>query len=149
MIEERYYLKLLADACWPAVAAFVFGLCCGRLLLLAQDGLSTSASMVSASTAFFGAVLIFVLFWIRRAVRRRAATETAKEIASQFLWSCIFFSMISSTFGVFVSGLIWYSHDFIRTAGAVWFGLLTCVAIYPVRRDAKRLADSGPSPNRS
>jgi len=31
--------------------------------------------------------------------------------------------------------------DFTRTFGAVWFGALTCVGIYPALRDAKRLAD--------
>jgi hypothetical protein len=45
-----------------------------------------------------------------------------------------------------VTAVIWYSADFTRTFGAVFFGAITCIGIYPVLRDAKRLADAvGPS----
>jgi hypothetical protein len=92
------------------------------------------------------AFLIFVLFWTRRVVRRLAASEMAREHATQFLWSCIFFSMLSFSFGMTVMGVILYSADFTRTTIAVWFGALTCLGIYPVLRDTKRLADAvGPS----
>jgi uncharacterized membrane-anchored protein len=96
-----------------------------------------------------GAFLIFVLFWTRRVVRRLAANEIARKDATQFLWSCIFFSMLSFSFGVAVTGVV-YSADFTRTFLAVWFGALTCLGIYPVLRDTKRLADAvGPSDTNS
>ena len=96
----------------------------------------------AAVMVLFGASLIADLLWTRREVRRLAASEIAKKAATQFLWSCIFFSMLSLSFGFAVSGLIWYSTDFLRILSAIWFGALTCVGIYPVVRDTKRLADT-------
>ena len=130
--------KVLADACWAALVAFLFGLSLGGTLIR-QDFLYFTGMGLS------GVFLIFALFWIRRTARRLATSESAKKCARQFLASCIYFSMLSSTFGIAASGVIWYAADFIRTFGAVWFGLLTCVAIFPVRRDAKRLNDARPS----
>jgi hypothetical protein len=130
--------KVLADACWAALVAFLFGLCFGGTLIT-QDRLYSTGMILS------GVFLLFALFWTGRTARRLTTSETAKKCARQFLASCIYFSMLSSTFGIAVSGVIWYSADFIRTFGAVWFGLLTCVAIFPVRRDAKRLNDARPS----
>jgi hypothetical protein len=74
------------------------------------------------------------LLWTRREVRRLAVSETAKKYATQFLWSCIFFSMM-------LSGFVLSSTDFIRMFGAVFWSVITGVAIYPVLRDTKRLAD--------
>jgi hypothetical protein len=93
-----------------------------------------------------GAYLVSVLLWTRRVGRRLATSETAKKHAGQFLWSCIFFSMLSFGFGMAVTGIILYSADFMRIFTAVWFGALTCVGLYPILRDAKRLVDAvGPS----
>src|ERR1700751_1477061 len=89
-----------------------------------------------------GVFLTCVFFWTRREVRRFAASEKAEKHANQFLWSCIFFSMLSLSFGIALTALILYSADFTRTFGAVRFGALTCVGIYPVLRDAKRFADA-------
>jgi integral membrane sensor domain MASE1 len=130
--------KVLADACWAALVAFLFGLCLGGTLIR-QDRLYFTGMALS------GVFLILALLWTGRTARRLATSENAKKCARQFLFSCIYFSMLSWTFGIAVSGVIWYSADFIRTFGAVWFGLLTCVAIFPVRRDAKRLNDARPS----
>ena len=128
---------ILVPACCGALVAFLFGLCLGRTLIM-QDRL------YFAGMALSGVFLLFALFWTRRTARRLATSETAKNCACQFLWSCLYFSMLSWIFGVAVSGVIWYSADFIRTFGAVWFGLLTCVAIFLVRRDAKRLTEARP-----
>lgn len=134
--------KLMADAFWAALVAFVFGLCLGHTLVKHFD------SLYSAGMVFAGGSLLFVLFWTRRAVRRIATakhptSETATKSAGQFLWSCIFFTMISSNLGVAVSGVVWYSSDFLRIFGVVWWGGLTCVAIFCLRRDAKRLTGVG------
>jgi hypothetical protein len=89
-----------------------------------------------------GASLMFALFWTRRAVRRLATGEIANKHAGQFLWSCIFFSMLSFMFGMAVSGYVWFSTDFMRTFGVIFWCAMVAVAIYPVRRDAKRMADA-------
>ena len=60
----------------------------------------------------FGASLIADLLWTRRELRRLAAGEMAKKAATQFLWSCIFFSMLSFSLGMAVSGWNWFSTDF-------------------------------------
>jgi hypothetical protein len=131
--------KLFSYAFCAAVGAFAFGLFLVRTI-------ERFDSRYVAGMVLSGAFLIAVLFWTRREVRRLAVNETAKEHAGQFLWSCIFFSMDSWAFGVAVTAVILYSADFPRTFGALFFGALTCVGIYPVLRDAKRLADEvGPS----
>ena len=127
--------KLLAHACCAALGAFVFGLCLASTIKQ-FDGLYL------VLTVLFGIPLIADLLWTRRQVRELAANETANEYATQFLWSSVFFSMLSSGFGVAVMAVILQSADFIRTFGAVWFGALTCVGTYPLVRDAKRLGDA-------
>jgi hypothetical protein len=131
--------KLLTHAFCAAPSAFVCGFCLVRTIKH-FDILSLTVMVL------FGVSLIFDLFWTRREVRRLAASETAKKHATQFLWSCIFFSMLSLGLGMAVSGFVWSSTDFIRIFGAVFWSAITGVAIYPVLRDAKRLADAaGPS----
>ena len=83
-----------------------------------------------------------VNLWTRRDVRRLAIGEIANKHAVQFLWSCVFFSILSFMFGMAVSGYTWFSTDFMRTFGLVFWSAMTAIAIYPVRRDAKRLADA-------
>jgi len=124
--------------------AFVFGLCLTHTLIKHFDGLYSTLMI------FSGASLIFVLLWTCRVVRRitpaqHATSEVARKSARQFLWSCVYFALISSSFGVAVSSVIWHGSDFIRTFGVVFWAIITCVAIYPVRRDAKHLAAVGPS----
>ena len=133
------FRKLFADAYCAAVGSFVFGLFLVRTI--EHFDIRYVAGMVLCA-----AFLIFVLFSTRHEVRRFAISQRAEKHADQFLWSCIFFSMLSFSFGIAVTALILYSADFTRTFGAVWFGALTCVGIYPLLRDAKRLADAiGPS----
>jgi hypothetical protein len=131
--------KLLTHAFCAAPSAFVFGFCLVRTI-------EHFDILYLTVMVLFGVSLIFDLSWTRREVRRLAASETAKKHATQFLWSCIFFSMLSLGLGMAVSGFVWSSTDFIRIFGAVFWSAITGVAIYPVLRDAKRLADAaGPS----
>jgi hypothetical protein len=132
--------KLLVDALWAALVAFAFGLCLGRTLIKHFESLYFTGLVLS------GALLIFALSRTRRAVRPLAAaehstSEPVKKSVRQFLASCLCFTIISSTFGVAVAGVAWYSSDFIRTFGVVWWAGLTCVGIFCVRRDAKRVAN--------
>jgi hypothetical protein len=131
--------KLFSYAFCAAVGAFAFGLFLVRTIehLDSRD---------VGGMVLCGAYLIAVLFWTRREVRRLVVGETAKQHAGQFLWSCIFISIDSWAFGVAATAVILYSADFTRTFGAVFFGAITCIGIYPVVRDAKRLANAvGPS----
>jgi hypothetical protein len=127
--------ELLAHAFCAAPSAFVFGV----FLIRTTKYLNILDFTV---VVLSGASLAFVLFWTRRAVRRLATGEIANKHAGQFLWSCIFFSMLSFTLGMAVSSYVWFSTDFMRSFSLVFWSAVTAVAIYPVRRDAKRLADA-------
>jgi hypothetical protein len=130
--------RLLTHAFCAAASAFVCGFCLVR---------STKHFDILYLTVMvlFGVSLIFDLFWTRREVRHLAASETAKKHATQFLWSCIFFSMVSLGLGMALSSFVLFSTDFIRMLGAVFWSAITGVAIYPVLRDTKRLADAAGS----
>lgn len=128
--------KLLVHACCAAISAFVFGLVLVRTTIKGFDSLYFTILVLS------GLSLIFVLFRTYGATRWLPAGDAAKKSASQYLWSCVFFSMLSLSFGFALSGLIWYSTDFLRIFNVIWFGALTCVGIYPVVRDTKRVADA-------
>jgi hypothetical protein len=131
--------KLLGYAFSAAPGAFVLGLCLVRTIKH-FDRLYLTVAIL------FGTSLISDLFWTRRQVRRLAASQTAKKHATQFLWSCVFFSMLSFGLGMAVSSLVWLSPDFMRRFSVIFWGAMTGIGIYPVCRDAKRLADaSGPS----
>jgi hypothetical protein len=127
--------KLLAHAFCAAPSAFVFGAFLVRSIKY-WNILDFTVVVLS------GASLMLVLFWTPRAVRRLATGEIANKHAGQFLWSCIFFSMLSFMFGMAVSGYVWFSTDFLRRFGVVFWSAMAAVAIYAVRRDAKRLADA-------
>jgi len=127
--------KLFVHACCAALGGFVFALCLARTIKH-LDSLYVTGMVLA------GAFLMAVLIWTRWAVGRLAPSEIAKKHAAQFLWSCVFFGMISFGFGMAVSGFVWFRTDFMRRFGVVFWGVMTAVAIYPVLRDAKRLADS-------
>ena len=131
--------KLLAHAFSSAPGALVFGFCLIRTI-------KHFDSLYLTVMVLFGAALIADLLWTRREVRRLAASEIAKKAATQFLWSCIFFSMLSFGLGMAVSGWNRFSTDFMRGFNLLFWSAMTGIAIYPVCRDAKRLADAaGPS----
>jgi hypothetical protein len=133
--------KLFADAACAAVGAFVVGVGVTRAITH-LDSLSVTAIVM----ALAGGCFIADLLWTRREVRRLASSETARKHGIQFLWSCVFFSMLSFMLGVAVSGNLWLSADLIRRFILVFSSAITLIAIYPVLRDAKRLADSaGPT----
>ena len=132
--------KLLAHAFSAAPGALVFGFCLVRTIQHFE-------SLYLTAAVLFGAVLLADLLWTRREVRRLAASEIANKAATQFLWSCVFFSMLSFGLGMAVSGWNWFSTDFMRGFNLLFWSAMTGIGIYPVSRDAKRLADAaGPSP---
>ena len=131
--------KLLAHAFSAAPGALVFGFCLVRTT-------QHFDRLYLTVTVLFGAFLMADLLWTRREVRRLAPGEIATKAATQFLWSCIFFSMLSFGLGMAVSGWNWFSTDFMRGFNLLFWSAMTGIGIYPVRRDAKRLADAaGPS----
>ena len=127
--------NLLTYAFCAAPSAFVLGAFLIRTMKYSNI-LDFTVVVLSAAS------LLFALFWTRRAVRRLATGETANKHGGTFLWSCVFFSMFSFMFGMAVSGYVWFGTDFLRKFGLVFWTIMTAVAIYPVRRDAKRLADA-------
>jgi len=132
-------VKLLAHAFAAAPSALVFGFCLVRTI-------NHFDSLYLTVMVLFGASLIADLLWTRRELRRLAVSEIAKKAATQFMWSCVFFSMLSFGLGMAVSGWNWFSTDFMQRFNLLFWGAMTVIAIYPVRRDAKRLADAaGPS----
>ncbi|MGY3691208.1 hypothetical protein ACVIGA_001288 [Bradyrhizobium sp. USDA 3240] len=128
-------MKLVAHASCGAVGAFVFGLCLAAAIRR-FDGLYL------AVTVLFAIPVVSDWFWTRREVRQLAAGDAANQQATQFLWSYLFITMLSSGFGIAVMAVVLQSADFTRTFGAIVFGVLTCIGIYPLVRDAKRLADT-------
>jgi hypothetical protein len=127
--------KLMTLALSAAPSALVFGFCLVHTLKHVD-------SLYLTVMVLFGASLIADLLWTRQVVRRSATGEIANRYASQFLWSCIFFSMLSFMFGMAVSGYVWIGRDLLRIFGVVFGGAMMAVAIYPVHRDAKLLADA-------
>jgi len=127
--------KLLAHAFCAAPSASVFGV----FFIRTERHLNILDFTV---VVLSGASLLLVLLWTRWVVWRLATGETAKKHARTFLWSCVFFSMYSFMFGMAVSGYVWFSTDFLRKFGLVFWTAMLAIAIYPVRRDAKRLADA-------
>lgn len=131
--------KLLVYPFSAAPGAFVVGICLVRTIKHFDTG-----NLILI--VLFAACLFADLFWARREVRRLAASEVAKKSASTFLWSCIFFSMISLSLGIQVAGFLWYGHDYLRRFVLAFLSAITGIGIYPVCRDAKRLAHAaGPS----
>jgi hypothetical protein len=128
--------KLFAYAYCAAVGAFMLGLFLVRATIEHFDVRYLTGMVLS------GAYCASVVCWTRFTVLRLANSETAKKHAGQFLWSCLFFSLLSFVFGMAVTGVILNSGDFMRIFGAVCFGAFTCVGIYPILRDAKGFADA-------
>jgi hypothetical protein len=114
--------RLLVHAFSAAPGALVFGFCLVRTIKQ-FDNLSLTA------TVLFGAFLIADLLWTRREVWRLAASQIAKKAATQFLWSCIFFSMLSFGLGMAVSGWNWFSTDFMRAFNLLFWSAMTIIAI--------------------
>jgi len=128
-------IKLLTHAFCAAPGAFVFGFCLVRTTKQ-FDGLYLTVMVL------FGVSLLADLLWTRRDVRRLAGNEVARKAATQFLWSCIFFSMLSFGLGMAASGWNWFDTDFMRKFNLLFWAAMTGIGIFPVRRDAKRLADA-------
>jgi len=128
--------KLMVHAFCGAVTACAFGLTLGHILVRHLDNL------FRAGAVLFGGAVVFVLITTHYTVKRFAVSEAARKSARQFLWSCVFFAMLSAMFGLQVAGVSWFSTDFLHKFGFVFWGLMTCVAIFPVRRDARRLANA-------
>jgi uncharacterized membrane-anchored protein len=127
--------RLLTHAFCAALSAFVCGFCLLRSIKPFDIPYLTV-------TVLFGVSLISDLLWTRREVRRLNVSETAKKHATQFLWSCICFSIVSLGSGMAVSSTVWFGTDFLRIFSAIFWCAITGIAIYPVLRDAKRLADA-------
>lgn len=127
--------QLWVHAACAGVGGWVFGLSF-VLTFKRFSGLSLAVALL------FGVTLVADLLWTRREVRRIASNEFSRKHATQFLWSCVFFSMICLMLGMAISGFVWLSTGFVQRFGLAFYSVMTGIAIYPVHRDAKRLADA-------
>src|SRR5690242_3797005 len=114
--------KLLGYAFCAAPGALVFGFCLVRAI-------NHFDSLYLTVMVLFGCCLIADLLWTRHEVRRSAAGEIAKKAATQFLWSCLFFSMLSFGLGMAVSGWNWFSTDFLRVFNLIFWGAMTAIGV--------------------
>ena len=135
MITNSIKARLQAHAFCAAPGALVLGFCLVRTI-------KHFATLDLTIMILFGTSLMADLLWTRREVRRLAGTDMAKKAATQFLWSCIFFSMLCFGLGMAVSGWNWFSTDIMRRFNLLFWSAMAAIAIYPVCRDAKRLADA-------
>jgi hypothetical protein len=127
--------NLLTYAFCAAPGALVIGFCLVR-------SIQHFDRLYVIVMGLFGAALIADALWTQREVRRLAVSETAKRAATPFLWSCVFFSMLSFSLGMAISGWNWFSTDFMRSFNLLFWAAMTGIGIYPVHRDAKRLAEA-------
>jgi len=127
--------RLLAYAGCGAPGAIVVGFCLARTAKQ-FDALALTVALI------FGVCLVSDLAWIRREVRRLSASEFAKGPAGQFLWSCVFFSLICLGLGMAAGGYVWFEHDFMRRFGLGFWTIMALSATYPLFRDAKRLGET-------
>jgi hypothetical protein len=136
--------KLLAHAFCAALGALIVGFCLVRTI-------KHFDRLYLTILISFGISLFAGLLWTRREVRLLVATEIERKAATQFLWSCIFFSLLSFGLGMAVSGWNWFSTDFMRGFNVLFWSAMTGIAIFPVYRDTKRLAhavESDQTPSR-
>ena len=127
--------KVMADAFFTALAAFLFGVCLAGTKKH-DDGFSL------LGTVFWGALPIFGMFWTRRAVRsvlsaKYTTSEMAKRSARQLVLFCLCFALNSVAFGLELVGAIRYSSDGLYLFSACFLGILTFVWFFCVHRDAR------------
>jgi len=135
MRSDATTFKLLAHAGCAAPGAIIIGLCAARLARH-FDEVGVTLAVV------FALCLLADLVWIRREVHLLGMGELAREPAAQFLWSCVFLSLISLGLGMAVGSLLWFEGDFVRRFSLGFWTLMAISASYPLFRDAKRLADA-------
>jgi hypothetical protein len=128
--------KVMADAFFTSLVAFFFGLCVAGTIKR-FDGEYFAGSICT------GALVIFGIFWTRRAVRRvltakYTTSETAKRSARQLVAYCIAFVASTATFGLEVMAAL-HSPDGFYSFSAVMFGIIACVSFFNVYRGARRL----------
>ncbi len=131
--------KVMADAYYTALAAFLCGLCLTGTIKR-FDG------PYLAATVCMGAFVLFGVRWTQRAVRRLltagyTTSEAAKRSARQLVGYCVVFAINSLTFGSEVMAAL-HSSDGFYSYNALLWGILSCVWFYSVRRQAGRLTSA-------
>jgi multisubunit Na+/H+ antiporter MnhB subunit len=128
--------KVMADAFYTALAAFIFGMCVAGIIKR-FDGAFLGGAVCS------GAFVIFGLYWTWRAVQRLltakyTTSDTAKRGARQLVGYCVAFAFASVSFGLEVMAAL-HSSDGYYTFSAFALGILSCIWFYGVHRQARRL----------
>jgi hypothetical protein len=138
--ESQRIGKVMADAFYSALAAFVIGVCLGGTMKEFDGG-------SLAGTVFLGAFVIFAVFWTRRAVRRLLSakyttSEFAKRSGRQWVLFCLCFTMSAAAFGIAVKAVTLHPSDGFYPFPVLVFGSLACVQFYAVYREARRLTSA-------
>jgi hypothetical protein len=139
LINEKVS-KVMADAFYTAIAGFLFGVCLAGTIKKV-DGFPLVSAVCS------GAFVIFGVCWTWRAVQRLltakyTTSDTAKRSARQLVAYCIVFVVSSVTFGIEVMAALRISSDGFYLFSAVFWGFLTCIWFYNLRRGARRLTSA-------
>jgi hypothetical protein len=128
--------KVMADAFYTALAAFIFGMYLARTIKQ-YDRLKL------AGCVFLGAFVIFGVFWTRHAVRRLTSARfttsaSVKRSARQVVVFCIAVAATSLTLGLEVKVML-NSPDNYYVFSSVSYGLMTALWVFCFHREVKRL----------
>lgn len=131
--------KVMADAFYAALAAFIFGICLAGIIKR-LGGAFLGGAVCS------GAFVIFGLYWTWRAVQRLltakyTTSDTAKPSARQLMGYCVAFAFASVSFGLEVMAAL-HSSDGFYTYSAFAWGIISCILFYGVYRQARRLTSA-------
>jgi hypothetical protein len=131
--------KVMADAFYTALAAFVFGVCVAGTIKRMEGAFF-------GGTIFSGGFVIFGVLWTRHAIGRLltakyTTSEAAKRSARQLVGYCVAFAMTSFSFGLEVMGAL-RSSDAYYTFSAFAWGIISCIWFYGIYRQAKRLTSA-------
>jgi hypothetical protein len=133
--------KVMADAFYTALAAFLLGLCVAGAIKRFDTG-------YFAGAVFCGPLVAFAAFRTRGAIQRLLTakytlSETAKKNASQVKLWCFLLAAYSFLCGhELMASFIRSNDSFYPFAAFFFYGALTALSIYLLRREARLLTSA-------
>jgi hypothetical protein len=131
--------KVMADAFYTALVAFIFGMCLAGVIKR-FDGTFLGAAVCS------GVFVIFGVFLTWRAVQRLltakyTTSDAAKRSAGQLMAYCVALAFASVIFGLEVIAALHSSDGFYTFSAFAWGGI-SCIWFYGVYRQGRRLTSA-------